>query len=69
MARQAENNQLTYVASSVSSNYQVELEINPELLQQGRYFLIVEALWNEFASDPNSEFRQFCVKMQSSIAV
>lgn len=47
----------------------MDLEISPEQLQQGRYVLVVEALWNEFASDPNSDYRQFCVKLQSSVAV
>ena len=50
-----------YVKSSVSSNYQVHLDIEPEKLKAGKYVLIVEALWNKCASDPKSDYQAFCV--------
>lgn len=50
-----------YVKSSVSTNYQVELTV--EALMPGSYILCVEALWNNCAKSPHSDFQQFCVKL------
>lgn len=38
-----------FVKSSVSSNYQVNLSVEKELLKPGKYFLMVEAMWNKIA--------------------
>ena len=38
-----------FVKSSVSCNYQVHLEIEPEKLRLGKYVLKIEALWNKCA--------------------
>jgi hypothetical protein len=50
-----------YVKSCVSTNYQVELNVDEVL--PGTYILCVEALWNNCAKSPHSDFQQFCVKL------
>lgn len=50
-----------HIKSSVSSNYQVHLDIEPSKLTAGKYVLIVEALWNKCASNPKSDYQAFCV--------
>lgn len=54
-----------WLKSVVNTNYQVHLEIEPELLTPGRYFLNIEALWNDCAKNPNSDYQAFCVQLLS----
>ena len=58
-----------FIASSVSSNYQVHLSVPRDLLRPGKYVLIVEALWHSCASAPDSDYQSFCVKVLSKAKV
>ena len=66
--------QVHFIKSSVSSNFQVHLCIEKEDLAhkncgKGKYRLNIEALWNNFAKEPTSEFQQFCVQVLTKIPV
>lgn len=42
-----------FIKSSVSTNYQSNLELEKTLLQKGKYILLIEALWNKAALNTN----------------
>lgn len=65
--------QVHYIKSTVSSDWQVYLQIPPDLLANqacgpGKYLLGVEAYWNEKAP-PKSEFRQISVDIITNMPV
>jgi len=65
--------QVHYIKSTISSEWQVYLQISPELLANqncgtGKYLLGVEAFWNEKAP-PKSEFRQFSVDIITYVPI
>ena len=52
---------INYVCSSVSTNDQVVLEIKADNLKnKGKYFLVIEALWNKQAV---GDYQAFCVQL------
>lgn len=52
---------VNYVCSSVSTNHQVGLEIPADKLKNnGKYYLVIEALWNKFAV---GDYQAFCVQL------
>lgn len=47
----------------MSSNYQIILEVEPSLLSQGEYIIMVEAIWNKIA-ETNKEYKSYSIVLQ-----
>jgi hypothetical protein len=58
---------IKYLCSSVSTNHQVGLEIPASKLQsRGKYYLVIEALWNKHAK---GEYQAFCVQLLAKMEI
>lgn len=49
-----------WVASSVSSNHQIVLEVEPAKLTAGDYVIMVEAIWNKSAQT-NKDYKSYSI--------